>query len=84
MTITIGIDLGGTVIKIGLMQDGELTDRREIVAQSASGLKSQLPDLESTINAILKSNKIQSKKHGCSKHLMIGRNKLRYWMKKYK
>ena len=61
MTNTIGIDLGGTVIKIGLLQDGELIDRRDIVAQSASGLKSQFPDLESVIDAILKSNKIQSK-----------------------
>ncbi|NJN24582.1 MAG: ROK family protein [Cyclobacteriaceae bacterium] len=61
MTNTIGIDLGGTVIKIGLVQDGVLTDRREMAAQSASGLKSQLPDLERNIHAMLKSNQLVQK-----------------------
>jgi hypothetical protein len=56
---TIAIDLGGTLIKIGLINDGELIDRREIVAQSASGLKSQLPELELVIDQILLVNQIQ-------------------------
>lgn len=56
---TIGIDLGGTVIKIGLMKEGLLVDRAEIIAQSASGLKKQLPGLESIIDQLMKSNGLQ-------------------------
>lgn len=59
MKHTIAIDLGGTIIKIGLLQNGELIDRAEIVAQSASGLKSQLPELEMAIDQMLQSNQIQ-------------------------
>ncbi|WP_445736259.1 ROK family protein [Mariniflexile sp.] len=57
---TIGIDLGGTFIKIGLLHDGELIDRKEIPAQSASGLKSQLPILEDEIDQLLKSNQLKA------------------------
>ena len=32
MKHTIAIDLGGTIIKIGLMQSGQLIDRKEIKA----------------------------------------------------
>lgn len=53
------IDLGGTIIKIGLLINGELIDRKEIVAQSASGLKAQLPELETEIDQILLENQIQ-------------------------
>jgi len=57
----IAIDLGGTIIKIGLLKTGELLDRTEIPAQSASGLKSQLPELEKVIDQLLMSNHIQKK-----------------------
>lgn len=56
---SVAIDLGGTIVKIGLLQNGELIDRTEIVAQSASGLKSQLPELEMAIDQMLQSNQIQ-------------------------
>jgi glucokinase len=56
---TIAIDLGGTIIKIGLLNEGHLIDRSEIVAQSASGLKLQLPELEAAINQILLTNQVQ-------------------------
>jgi hypothetical protein len=56
---TIAIDLGGTLIKIGLLKDGELIDRKEIPAQSAFGLNSQLPELELVINQILFLNLVQ-------------------------
>ena len=56
MNYTIAIDLGGTIIKIGLLKEDRLVDRKEIIAQSASGLKSQLPELEGTIEKILKTN----------------------------
>jgi len=55
---TIAIDLGGTIIKIGLLKNGKLFDRKEIPAQSASGLKSQLPELEIVIDQILLSNQV--------------------------
>jgi glucokinase len=57
--ITIAVDLGGTLIKIGLLNDGKLIDRREIVAQSASGLKLQLPELELVIDQLLVAKNIQ-------------------------
>jgi glucokinase len=59
MNFTIAIDLGGTFIKIGLLQSGELIERREVPAQSASGLKNQLPALESEINQLLLVHQIQ-------------------------
>jgi glucokinase len=61
MKHTIAIDLGGTIIKIGLLKSGQLTDRTEIIAQSASGLKSQLPELETFIDQMLQSNGLQQK-----------------------
>jgi glucokinase len=59
MNYTIAIDLGGTFIKIGLLQNGELIERKEVPAQSASGLKAQLPGLESEINQLLLANQVQ-------------------------
>lgn len=59
MNFTIAIDLGGTFIKIGLLKQGGLVDRKEIPAQSASGLKTQLPALESEIDALLLANQVQ-------------------------
>ncbi len=58
MKQTIAIDLGGTIIKIGLMNDGRLIDRIEISAQSATGLKSQLPEIERSIDSILLINQL--------------------------
>jgi glucokinase len=58
MKFTIAIDLGGTIIKIGLMKNGQLIDRSEIVAHSASGLKAQLPDLELSIEKLLQINNL--------------------------
>lgn len=59
MNHTIAIDLGGTYIKIGLLKSGELIERKEIPAQSASGLKTQLPALESEIDELLLVNKVR-------------------------
>lgn len=58
MKYTIAIDLGGTIVKIGLLKEGKLIDRSEMTAQSASGLKSQLPQLEAAIDLILSSNQL--------------------------
>ncbi|MGV8138879.1 MAG: ROK family protein [Mangrovibacterium sp.] len=57
----IAIDLGGTFIKIGLLQDSKLIDRKEITAQSTCGLKSQLPEIEQVIDQILLSNQLHNK-----------------------
>ena len=59
MNFTIAIDLGGTFIKIGLLKDSELIDRKEIPAQSAAGLKAQLPELELLIDQLLEANQVQ-------------------------
>lgn len=56
---SVAIDLGGTFIKIGLLKEGQLVNRKEIPAQSASGLKSQLPALESEINQLMLANQVQ-------------------------
>ncbi len=55
----IAIDLGGTIIKIGLLKSGELFDRKEIPAQSAAGLKAQLPEMQLAIDQILQANQVQ-------------------------
>ncbi|MBV5314497.1 MAG: ROK family protein [Prolixibacteraceae bacterium] len=57
---SVAIDLGGTFIKIGLLQNGELIDRKEIPAQSASGLKAQLPALESEIDLFMLANQVEN------------------------
>jgi glucokinase len=58
MKYVIGIDLGGTLVKIGLLKEGQLIGRSEINAQSASGLKAQLPALETAIDQLLLSNQL--------------------------
>lgn len=58
MKYTIAIDMGGTIIKIGLLKSGQLIHRSEIKAQSVSGLKAQLPKLETAIDLIIKSNQL--------------------------
>jgi len=59
MKHTVAIDLGGTIIKIGLLKSGQLIDRKEVRAQSVSGLKAQLPELEIAINQMLQSNRLK-------------------------
>jgi len=50
---SIAIDLGGTVIKIGLMKDGHLLDRKQLAVQPSAGLKIHLSAIEKIINSIL-------------------------------
>lgn len=59
MNFTIAIDLGGTFIKIGLLKEGQLIVRKEVPSQSVSGLKTQLPALESEIDELLLANQFQ-------------------------
>jgi glucokinase len=58
MKLTIAIDLGGTIIKIGLMKNGKLIDREELRAQSSTGLKAHFPALEIAINGIMIANRL--------------------------
>lgn len=60
MKHTIAIDLGGTIIKIGLLKSSQLIDRFEITAQSASGLETQLPELEKAIDKMLQVNHLSA------------------------
>jgi glucokinase len=45
----VGIDLGGTRIKIGLVDQGKLIDSKIVDAESTLGLQRQLPKIESII-----------------------------------
>lgn len=53
---SIGIDLGGTRIKLGLLRDDSLLEKRVIDAKSGQGLQANLPDLELAIDEMLASN----------------------------
>jgi len=56
---SIGIDLGGTRVKIGLVSEGEIVAKKIIAAQSSEGLAASLPALEREINELLKSRDVQ-------------------------
>ena len=45
----IGIDLGGTIIKVGLIRQGQIINSRKLEAHSKNGLQ---PRLELIANAI--------------------------------
>ncbi len=51
--LTIGIDIGGTNIKIGLIRDGKIIDKRVINALSQNGLQPQLKPIEEVILYLL-------------------------------
>ena len=58
--ITIGIDLGGTRIKTGLVQNGNLLDVEMMPAHSGLGLEPQLAGIKKTILRLLAKNSINS------------------------
>ncbi|MGV8095076.1 MAG: ROK family protein [Mangrovibacterium sp.] len=55
---TIGIDLGGTIIKTGLLNEEGLVATRSVEAASANGLKNNFPTIEKVIHDLLKENRI--------------------------
>lgn len=61
MQYTIGIDLGGTNVKIGLLQNGNLIENTSLNALSAVGLKAQLPEIEHAIDHMFQANGVSSK-----------------------
>ena len=51
---TVGIDLGGTRVKIGLVRDQELFAFSVIQAEANHGLKSNLPRIEAEVNRLIR------------------------------
>ncbi len=56
---SIGIDLGGTRIKLGLLKNNTLIEKKFFDAQSAKGLKANLPNLETAIDDLLEKHQIK-------------------------
>lgn len=56
--IAVAMDIGGTKIKLGIVQDGKLLAATSIDAASAHGLTGRLPVIESAINALLQQHNI--------------------------
>lgn len=54
----IGIDLGGTRVKIGLVSDDRIVDKKIVLADSANGLLARLPRIKNEIDELLKSNNL--------------------------
>lgn len=61
MQYTIGIDLGGTNVKIGLLQNGNLLENTSLKALSAVGLRTQLPEIEHAIDYMIQTRGISIK-----------------------
>jgi glucokinase len=61
MEYTIGIDLGGTNVKIGLLKKGILIENTALRSLSTVGLAPQLPEMEEAIDHMMKSNQISPK-----------------------
>ncbi len=55
---TIAVDLGGTIIKIGLVHDGELMAFQTIEAHSEAGLLQTLPRIEQAIKGLLEDHQL--------------------------
>jgi len=57
-TYYIGIDLGGTRIKLGLLKNELLIEKKIIPAKSLQGLAANLGNIETAINELLRSNNV--------------------------
>lgn len=53
MTACVAVDLGGTRIKAGLVEDGVVVDRLTLESESAAGLAAKLPELAALIDGML-------------------------------
>ena len=56
----IGIDLGGTIIKMGIVQDGSIIASGTIKSDSVNGLGRKLPEIETCIQKMLRDQQISS------------------------
>lgn len=57
---TIGIDLGGTLVKIGLIHAGKIVDIRILPADSQKGLQPNLPRIKEAVNHLLVQNEVDT------------------------
>ena len=57
----VGIDLGGTRVKLGLMKKDALIDKKIIPALAQQGLGASLPVIKNHIDSLLKANNIDRK-----------------------
>ena len=57
-TFSIGIDLGGTRIKSGLLKNNILVEKKIIEAESDKGLQSNLHKLEMAVEDLLKKYEV--------------------------
>ena len=53
---TVGIDLGGTIIKVGLVHEGCLVDQCTLEANSSEGLGMALGGIEQTVDGLMSRN----------------------------
>lgn len=60
----IGIDLGGTIIKVGLVTDGKVVGTARIEADSIHGLLPRLEPIAKTIDSLLETNDIKGSELG--------------------
>jgi len=59
---SIGIDLGGTRIKLGLLKNDTIVEKKIFDAESAKGVQANLPKIEIVINDLLEKHQITSDK----------------------
>ncbi|MDR2563453.1 MAG: ROK family protein [Prevotellaceae bacterium] len=59
---TIGIDLGGTIIKIGLLRNGKICDFLSLEATSPKGLASKMQKIHNEIDKILEKFHVEKNK----------------------
>lgn len=57
---TIGIDLGGTLVKVGLIHAGKIADRLVLPAHAEKGLQPNLPAIKEAVNKLLSQNKVDT------------------------
>ena len=55
---TIGIDLGGTIIKMGIVQDGQVVASTTLDSDSINGLGRKLPEIDACIKKMLQDRQI--------------------------
>jgi glucokinase len=58
---TIAIDLGGTIIKAGLLDGNRLVESVSVKATSGNGLKKNLPVIEKMIGRLLENHRVEVK-----------------------
>jgi len=60
--ITIGVDLGGTMIKLGLIDSGELVATTKLISESDGSLENRLPAIAKGVEGLMTSYGISAKR----------------------